>query len=358
MLRRLVLGLVPSLDLRRTAGCLAWLVRRGLAGRWKYPIAIVAANAAGVTAGASAFGLILVYVRAQAAGRESPIPGIAGFVASHWGRGVAAYALTALGLGVFAATCTYFAGRGALYVARDFHERAVRDAILTNDRGGSDHSPVPMLSPAHGPRHIPGLYARHAATVLRLVLEAILPLVTSVVAMGTLLVLDPLITLSLVPVAATGALCLSRLSAKGARLLRRYQAQASEMAPLLSETLGTEMDDGGDWSSADALLGSSGVLRSTLEALYDQTLLSRQVQLTSRILQVVSVAWLVLLFGHDLKGGATAWSSLLVYLIALRYAWQSLGRLSGLVVEIARFMPSVEICARCIPTPPGGGTMP
>ncbi len=327
---------------------LGWLVRRGFAGRWKYLLGIVGANVVGVTTGASAFGLILVYVRAQASGPEDRMSGIAAFIASHWGTGVGVYAAAALVLGAVSAGCTYFAARGALHIARDFHAATVREAVLNAGRGDCETDDIAMLAPSHGARHIPGLYARHAATVLRLLLEAVLPLVTSVVAVGALVYIDPLITLSLLPPAIVGILVLGRLSRRGARLLRRYQEKASEIAPLVSETFGA---GGGGDAESDAL-SSSEVLRDTLESLYDQTLLSRQVQLTNRVLQVVSVAWLVFLFGRHLERGTAGWSSILVYLIALRYAWQCVGRLAVLVVEIARFMPSVEVCARFVTRPP------
>ncbi len=339
-------GAFPSREEIRNKGrAVFWLLRRALPGRWKQVSLIVAASFAGVTTGTMAFGLLLIYVRSQAKGRALPMQGAVHLVAAAWGSGVLPYAMAALLLGSASAVFTYSSKRGALYVARDFHSEAVEEAIRKAQQSSGEISEIQMLSPSHQLSHIPTLYLRYAGNVLRMFLEAVHPLVTSVVAVAALFYINFGVTLALIPLAGIGLYSLARLSGRGARLLRRYQTRISEMGPLVKKLCKAPGEQEFEAEKPCLSSSQSEILNDTLDSLYDQTLLSRQVLLVNNLLQIFSITLLVLLLGRNLEGGASSWSSILAYVIALRYAWQCVGRLSVFLVEMGRFLPSVEICA-------------
>ncbi len=341
---------------RRAAKAIAWLIRQGLFRRWHQAVLLAGANMAGVAMATAAFGLVLLMVRSHLQNTLKVGRGLTGLIASFCGSGLGAYAFAALVLGTSSALCLYYAGKGALSLARAFHEEIARQALVPAGPAPGRKQDITMLAPGHSTRNIPGLYARHAASALRLVFESIQPLLTSTVAVAALVWIDPLLTASLLPLAVVGTLLIAGLSANGAELLRAYQIKVSQMGRLVNTLLragGGNSPKSGD--GARNLLGPNGVMAGTLDCLYAQSLLSRKAQLVARLLQIFSLAWLVLLFGRNKGSTEAIWASLLAYLVALRFAWSHLSRLAVLVVEIARFLPSIEICAQSAGSLPAAG---
>ena len=277
---------------------------------------VLALNFIGVTLGTTAFAILWFYVRRRVSGTDS-------FGGICWMSYL--FPLLILLLGILSACCIFYSRRGAINVAKDFHMSVIKKAQQPNKHIKQANSVV-YLSSKHNERHIPTLYARHTANVIRLLLEASLPLLTSIFAILSLLYINIKATVALLPLSVAYLICFRNISKNGARVLKRYQET--------SHNLNVEANN--DEQSA----------AKTLELLYNQTLLSRKCQLTNAIVQISSMVWLIFVFDKCFDCTPKGYSLLLASLVALRYLWKSLRQLTLQLAEVIRFSPSVRVYAQ------------
>jgi len=335
----------------RFLSVLKWLLNDVFENRMGRFVLLILVNVVGVATSTAAFTLLVAYVRFQSSGGPSKsFHGVLRFMAPVLSNRVTGFGICIFILGVFSALCLYLAQHLTLRIVHDYHKNAVAQATAFITTVKIDRLNVSLLASRHQYRHLTTLYARYTANFLRLLFESILPLATSLFAFSVLFYLDIRITLSLIPFGVFYGAYFFHLTQQAATTLKNYQSDTSEAGPFMNGTVAALKDSSNPllFHTIMRHVHKNSAFSNTLEGLYEQTRLSRKITFVNRVFQIAMMAWIIIAFGHTQGKGSAAWVSILAFLIALRYAWQSLMKLSTLSMEIGKIFPVVEVFSRFI----------
>jgi ABC-type multidrug transport system fused ATPase/permease subunit len=282
------------------------------------------------------------YARAAEHGRPVRILGHGFHIGSDL-RSLLVFGAIVAGLGLLSAACTYVTDRLIIALARDYQALCAGrvlaiagDPLCRGWQASADETPRAIIS------RLAGSASRAMGLVLRDMLRVILPVLTVVATVGFLFYIDVPMTLLLLPFAAAYMLPLYLINRRVTRLQRQYRELSprarSEVSRRVRHMLSTgEFEQGTAAAQREAIDGP--VYRGSLAALYGRLLADRRVHLLNSAFFVTCLVALLIGFGIEARSHGRAWSDLLFYLLALRFAISSLKQTTSMGAKFSRFFP-------------------
>jgi ABC-type multidrug transport system fused ATPase/permease subunit len=184
--------------------------------------------------------------------------------------------------------------------------------------------------------------SKQMGLVARSLVQLVLPLAQLVVGVGTMLWLDPLLTLLLLPLVLLYLLPLSRVNRGVAADQRELGGVARQAHGLVADGVGAALDGdvapGGAAVWADELAGAALRRHGTL-LFYRRRLADNLMQFVNTIAFVVGLLAVLVYHVLVVGDGTHTWTSLLLYLAAVKLAQGAVRHMTGLIVRISRLTP-------------------
>ncbi|MDG5467683.1 hypothetical protein P9J64_05025 [Deltaproteobacteria bacterium IMCC39524] len=324
-----------------------WILKEGLEGRKRAFFWVFTANFLGVGTVAASFAVLIGYARYQISGKEFAFRGYSVPVPDGL-EGLLFYGGAALVLGVLSAYCVFWSQKGVYTLSAAFHKEAMVRAVSVVDfatRRTDLSSRIKFLAPQHDHRHVATVYTNYLAVSLKLLMEAIQPILIFLVSLALLIKLYFLATLSIVPVALIYMALVYLISKKSTVIQGAYVTGFSSLNRELTKTYELLMGNGNpnyDKATIGKIIDASNV-DSVLSLFYERMLVAQRSNYVSQIFITISMVWLFLLFGSTIESNPESWTSILVFLIALRYSGASLRKVVTIAVGVSRFYPTVRV---------------
>lgn len=186
--------------------------------------------------------------------------------------------------------------------------------------------------------------------VVRRLSRMLIPLMTFIVSFFALIQLDGALLLNLIPLAVLYVVVLYFINRHAARV----QVRLSNLAGVANRSLGLIIDD---MLTRRQLFSNETVEQvraseyPTFSALrYQRRLAEVHVVWLNTLFLVLGTAVIVLSFTHYQSDGSIDWMSLILFLVALRYAASGLQEMAAATVSFSRFLPETELVHRVLTT--------
>lgn len=323
-----------------------WLFQEGLRGRLWHFFSVIYFSFLGIGTVAVSFGLLLGYARHKINGGLYQFRGYSIDIPQGV-EGLLIVACGALFFGILSALCTYWAHNKILMLTSFFHRNAIVSAISVLDasymRPGFEN--LKFLSPKHDQRHIATIYTNYLAISLKMLLESVQPFITLSVAVILLCYLNLKATLSLLPLTMIYLIVIYVIGKKSTTLQGDYLTRISTASPTLLEfykALAQSSNPFYKTAFIEKVLQCQKIDK-ILSLFYGRILVSYQSAFASQLFLPVSMVWLFVVFGWALGEDKNSWTLIIVFLITLRFAGQSIKKCASLFVGVSRFYPSIRI---------------
>ncbi len=333
-------------NFRKTPGLIVWLLKTGCSGRERSVAGIVVYGFLGVGLYAFSFALLIAYARFQIDGQAASIRGIV--VQFPPGMpGVLYCAAGAFFLGILSGSCTYLGQKGILKITRLFHYATVEKTLVLYRqrlfRQQLDN--LEFLTRQHGLQHLPSIYCNYLAISLKIVLEAIQPLLTLVFTLLVLFYLNFRASLLLLPVVTLYLAVISGVGRKAVSLQGDYLSRLAKVNPRFMQFFTFADHNSSPVVGRDfpGRLLEDVRFDDILYPFYERILVTFRSAYFSHIFLTVSTVGLFIIFALKFEDFKTSWSSIIVYLLALRFCGQSFKKLSTLFVSLSRFFPVIRV---------------
>lgn len=182
--------------------------------------------------------------------------------------------------------------------------------------------------------------------VAQMFIRAVVPAVTSILAVGVLLYLEWLSTLVVLLATLVSTVFHYRVSvaaAQGSRLMEQHAPQASRAyRERINVLRGSTVVSDTELTASDEAFFQSGGVRAFLDARDRRMRATESSKLVSNIFFAVIVFVVLLGLGMSIIFEGRGWGRLIVYLLALRYGLVSLRSLTSTITSINRFYPQLR----------------
>ena len=335
-------------QLRRYLRSVTWLARDGLSGNgWRFSL-IVLSNFVGVSTAATSMGLVILYVKW--AGDPYPIA-IRGIQITDaptlWSLVIVG--VTALLMGVMSATGIYYAEHRAQTMARNYQQRCMSRVLELAGHRQIGRIMIEFERTSQDPLILQDILAtgsRFAAFALVSVVQLVLPVMTLLFATAALTWINWLITLNLAWLLGFYLVPLYFINRGVAKHHRRFRSLAKVANSDTRKGLRSFLQTSGPVRNArclrDETLFEADDFRGMQDSLYGRILATSKLGLVNSIFLILIVVILLLVFSALISADQASWTELLVYVIALRYAWVSVRQVTARLTKISQFFPEFE----------------
>lgn len=171
-------------------------------------------------------------------------------------------------------------------------------------------------------------------------LQMILPIAVFLASAAALVVIDPVVTLGLLPVAAVYLLPLLLINRGVVRVQKRVAEATSESRQSIDAGLRLAIDASAphvikqSWAE-HALEGPEHARAARL--LSHRRLSVQRIQAANTVVFVLAILGLLIFFGHATRTGERTWSEFLVYLVALRFLVGAIRQVTSKFIRLSRF---------------------
>lgn len=314
--------------------------------RFKQPIAgILIRTGTGILFQLAALALLFGYARALESGREVNLLGQALPVRSSAALLFGTALLALLLLALFA-LLDYSSGIRRLELRRSYEEFCAQRVLVLLSRLPHPGSPIANRMLAEGALARGGRReTKQCGVVLKLVLDAMLPLGGLVVYGLALFYLNAWLSGLIMPLLGIAALFLYRINTAAARsslAAERYAGPAAvETRRLVKRT----------WESATPIsygdrslkaTWSSGSVKRDRDTFFERYILEARTRLVINGLSAAALLSIVLVAGTGILSGAERWSVLVAYLVGLNRFLSSLARIGHTLTQLSRRYPQIR----------------
>lgn len=318
-----------------------WIARDAFGLYRRRVVAILLMNIVGVLSASASLGGLYLYVRHLESREPLSVRGLVLPVSDElWAVASLAGALIALGLVSSASlyATEVLVSRLALAYRDRCQHRALSVAADPLTRGwqglvdGPARAALTELSRAK---------ALHMALALHFMLHGLLPIAIALIAFGTLLATDLVLTLVLLPAVLAYLLPLRAINRAVSRATEGFESYDRKARSTMARGIEALVDGSAPAEEkravADALArdpdwGQAG------RHFYLRRLADDRLQLVNSVFTIVSTAAIVVFFAAT-RGPNASWTSLLVYVVALRFAISSSRQVSMMFVQLSRLHP-------------------
>ncbi len=316
---------------------------------WRFranSILILATGMGGLMCQIAAIGVAVVYAQMLEQGRVVTLLGQQAEARSSVGL------LAICGTGVLvtlllSAYLTYVSGVQSIRLRRRYQVFCSVRALRLLASG------VPVLPPPDKRQanlgHIMNLVRGDAAfhgRVAQMFIQAIVPAVTSILAVGALFYLEWLPTLVVLLATLVSTVFHYRASvaaAQGSRLMEQHAPQATRAyRERINALRGSTAVSDTKHKTVDEIFFQSGGVRASLDARDRRMWATESSKLVSNIFFAVIVFVVLLGLGMSIIFEGRGWERLIVYLLALRFGLVSLRSLTSTITSINRFYPQIR----------------
>ncbi len=329
----------------RYARTVSWLVGDAMRADAMRIVKVFGLNAAGIAAAAGSMAIVLRYVHWA----QKPYPlGLMGVSIADRPTialtgVIAAISLT---LGIGSALLIYIADRQLLEALRATQRRVMARLLVAY---GQPSVGVVMLGferrlgEAPSPMDMMNAGGRYAAFALRAVLQLFLPGMTLLVSLVSLLWIDAAMTMGLAALAIVYLVPLYLINRSVARHHRTYR-QANRRVPramrdVLSVLVGTAGPTRDRSVAAGEAVLAGPDFGELQDALFGRMLGARTLNLLNACFLILFIALILLTFASK---ETISWTSLLAYMVALRFTWASVRIVTGLLTSFNQIFVEVE----------------
>lgn len=335
-------------QLRRYLRSIAWLTRDGLSGNgWRFTL-IVVSNFVGVSTAATSMGLVILYLNWAKNPYPIAIRGIQMIDApTPWSLVIVG--LTALLLGVMSATGIYYAEHRVQMLARNYQQRCISRVLEFAGHRKIGRIIIEFERTSQDPLSLQDILttgSRLAAFALVSVVQLVLPVMTLLFATAALTWINWLITLNLVWLLGIYLVPLYFINRGVAKHQRRFRSLAKVANSDTRKGLRSLLQTSGPVRNVrclrDETLFEADDFRGMQDSLYGRILATSKLGLVNNIFLILIVVILLLVFSALISADQASWTELLVYVIALRYAWISVRQVTARLTKISQFFPEFE----------------
>lgn len=339
--------------LDRYRGTVAWIIRDTLRAAWRRVVVVLLLNSAGVLSATGSMGLVLRYIHWAQQAKPTPFKW-AGFTLLErpgvWP--VVIVAILALFLGVSSAYLIYAGDRALLHLVRQAQTRFMRSMLqnLRRRRLGTLMLEYERrLGEAPAPMDLLVAGSRYSAFALRSLIQLFLPTMTLLVSLIALVAIDWLMTTVLVVLASLYLLPLYRINESVARHHRQYRRTTRHVPRAIGSSLTVMVGTSGpvrDFSpGSDDDIFERPEFQEMQDGLFGRMLATKRLVLLNSTFLIGFVTLILLAFSRE---DAIAWTSLLAYLIAVRFTWSSVRQVTALLTNFNQIYIEVERVATFI----------
>ena len=313
-----------------------WLIGHVAQGRLWSIILVTILNGLGVAAGVGAFVIAITLARTLESGEPLTILG-------DWQvdvEGATDQLYISIGcimlLGCLSGLFVYLAEWQIARIVIDF-SNAARQHIFTI---ASDcrYRGWQAIFDEHPKIHLTTLAARGnrlMSFAVHSLLRIILPTIIVVVALYGLIVIDTMLTLLLIPLAAFYLIPLYHLNVTVAQQQKEYQA----LIPSLNKEIRSHIDHVLKHDSKHNSSFDDSQHISADHLFWKRKIADQRVQMINTIVFFFCVGGLFLFFQSNSTDESRNWAELVLYLIALRFCLSGLRQVTGRLIRVSRFLP-------------------
>lgn len=309
---------------------------------------IIIANFLGTLTAASTFGILLGYARQKISGKiisfkGVQLPELEGYF------GLIVFGLAALVFGILSALSTYWSQKEILKLSQIYHKDIMARAIVAFNKNVFNKNltkkNAQFLTKSHDRRYIPTIYANYVSITFKTVLDTIQPIIVLVFSVSVLFYLNISASIILLPSIIIYGLYIVKLSKVNSTYQGRYLSKISELNPKIFEILNILKDNPNPFYEKELFskILDEWKIKELLFPFYGRILSSYKSNMYTNIFLVISMVILFVYFGGLTIQEKISWTAIITFLIALRFAGQSMKKVSVLVVNISKFYPSVLI---------------
>lgn len=253
----------------------------------------------------------------------------------------------------------YFSRVQNIGIARRYNEYCIQRIMILLERGKQpfhENLGLDQLNDKYILRMVLA-ESRICGRVLRTLLDMIVPLITLIFALGTLLYLDVAIT-GIVFLFLLGYLvCQAYISRYGAISTSDFENYRPLVTRKLKEILRRSISannhrgaKGNSYLIKNLCKQSfrSGVIKKQFDAFDIRIKVTEQSRLLTGFFAALMVCLLFFILGQKIIVSGFGWGGLLVYLVALRFAMTSLQLVFGQITTVNRFYPPVQRYSRFV----------
>ncbi|UCD36409.1 MAG: ABC transporter ATP-binding protein, partial [Nitrospiraceae bacterium] len=187
--------------------------------------------------------------------------------------------------------------------------------------------------------------ARYSGRIFRLMLSAIVPLITLVAAVVCLFYINAILTIVTICLMGVSAAFQYRVSVAGARSSTRMEkasiGASAEYRKIIQQQKGTSVNSDSKQNWLENIFRKSEV-RRFLDAYEGRLRVIEKSRFVSDILLAFAIVSILLMMGASIISEKQGWGRLIVYLIALRYMLVNLKQTVTKITSINRFFPQLK----------------
>ncbi|MDB4470725.1 hypothetical protein N9063_00415 [Deltaproteobacteria bacterium] len=335
------------LRIRQYLVVLKWFLLDSL-GPVKFTAAgIVVIGFLGVTFQIGALGLVVAYANTLARGGEVSL-----LEYSFYPRESLAllmiFSLGFLALSVLSAWMIYLSNKWIFNLALDYEQTSIRRVYRTISQF-QNIKPTPVIKaelPEQSIMKLVGGDSRIVTRILRVILSAVVPLITFVFATAVLFASNLTLSLLLSLVVLLSAFFYFKVNLESLGDAKKMETTGKPLS-ILKRTLirrfsGTSVQMGSQTEKvADSLLSDELCLDNML-GFRGRIMASDKSRLVSDHLMAVCIVLIFLVIGYQMLSSHSDWNRLVVYLLALRYCLANFQKVTGTITTVNRFYSVIK----------------
>ena len=306
---------------------------------------VISAGFLGVTFQVQAIGLAVYYARSMAEGDIIKIVGYEFPVRSSLAF------LTLIGIGVIAslllsAWLIYYSRSGILKLARQYDEFCSKRLLAIFGSSLRVWSPAGQF--LRNDLHVMKLArtdARYCGRVLRILLGAIVPLITLIISVCALIYINVLLTLLILVLMGISAAFQYRVSLSGAQSTTLMEEASGRASLVYRNFIQRQRESSLSDDEKNKWLDNAihdGAVKHFFDAYEGRLTVIEKSRLISDVLLAVAIFAIIVGMGVRIISGGHGWGDLIIYLVALRYMLVNLKQSVTKLTSINRFFPQLK----------------
>lgn len=326
--------------------CSIWLLRDGLEAFQKQIVFILSLNILGVAlAGIGLSGIFLV-VKHLENKKSFQLYGLE-FHFSTSILEVLVLIIACIALGLLSACILYYTERTIADTTAAYQKHCILK--VAKIAGDPDYDGWQILADQSPQKTVAGLCGTTCQIVslaFRNLLKGILPLIILLFAVSCMFVIDPVFSLALVPFAGVYIVPFYLINSSAYQLQKNYKTHAPKTKGALSNALKNAVENESELPEKMQSIQNiiNGDDYTTMASMFwGRRLLKGRLQLVNMALLYLCILSLFIIFYIRSDPFERNWSALLLYFIALRFTFGTLGSVSSLFVKLSRYFSELTV---------------
>jgi ABC-type multidrug transport system fused ATPase/permease subunit len=239
--------------------------------------------------------------------------------------------------------CTYFSRRSTLRMGREYEEFCAKRVFCLLGKGNDVFSADEEVKGESYLYRLAKTDSRYANRVLRMMLSLVIPSITLLVAIAVLFYIKHSLTLIVTLLAGVFLFYQYRASRQAARHSKEFETLTSASARGYRTLIQHFRQQPANQTGRDMVehLFAGGPVKKQLDSYEGRLRSVENSRLISGIFMSMILGFILLVMGMDIIHSGIGWGSLLVYLLALRFAMTNLQTVFSQITGINRFYPQV-----------------